>query len=89
VFQHEGKCVVTKYQQDMTQLRWKTFEQYDKCVSSTWKIIFDFDDWSRSTCTCPVYLKQYICKHMVAIAHINRKLVIPTSSEGIYVAAPI
>ena len=39
-----------------------------------WKITFPNDDWTSSTCTCPVFQKQYYCKHWLGVA-VRKKLI--------------
>ena len=31
-------------------------------------VTFDGDNWQQGLCTCPIFQKQYICKHVVGIA---------------------
>ena len=44
---------------------------------SMWKIKFNPDDWSSSTCSCPIFQKQYFCKHWIGVA-LKKKVLIPT-----------
>ena len=36
-----------------------------------WIVTFVTTDWLQSTCTCPIFYKHYICKHMVGLAIVN------------------
>jgi uncharacterized Zn finger protein len=61
----------------MTECKWKSFEEFRNCAFGYWKITLPSDandtNWKQSTCTCPVYFKQYMCKHIIAIC-LSRKL---------------
>ena len=43
------------------------------CAFGYWKIIIDQNsdetNWKKSTCTCPIYFKQYICKHIIGMLY--------------------
>lgn len=44
---------------------------------SVWEIILPKDDnWSNGTCSCPFFMKNFMCKHLVGLA-IRLKLVKP------------
>jgi hypothetical protein len=49
---------------------WKTFDQFKRRAFSVWIINLpnDGSKWSEGTCTCPKFLKKYMCKHVVGIA---------------------
>lgn len=48
-------------------VEWKDFlKSFD-----TWKIVFpkgDTSNWMKWSCTCPAFLKNYICKHVLGVA---------------------
>ena len=56
----------------------KLFTQPNNCAFGYWKITIDKDanetSWKKSTCTCPIYLKQYICKHIISICIALKKV---------------
>jgi hypothetical protein len=58
--------------------KWRTFDDFCNCAFGYWKITIDKDadenNWKKSTCTCPIYLKQYICKHIIAICIALKKV---------------
>ena len=39
-----------------------------------WKVTFNTDDWTLSTCLCPVFQKQYYCKDWLGVA-VRKKLI--------------
>lgn len=59
-----------KYYKELTKRKWESFDEFITYgYQIFWVVSFSNDQWNtKSTCTCPVYFKQYICKHLVAIA---------------------
>lgn len=47
--------------------KWTSFEQFVKITTKIWCVKMHKDDPNKSTCTCPTYLKEYICKHVVGL----------------------
>lgn len=46
------------------------FNNFDACVKSQqslWEVTEFNDDWKSSTCTCPFFFKNYMCKHSVGM----------------------
>ena len=54
------------------ELRWNTFDQFKKRASSVWKVTLPSDasneKWKEGKCTCPFFLKKYMCKHIIGLA---------------------
>ena len=49
---------------------WSTFKEFEESLKSIWCTIIDKDDWkNKSCCTCPYFLKNYLCKHIIGIAN--------------------
>ena len=68
----ESSEVIKIYNKQMSNpKKWRTFDDFCNCAFGYWKITIDKDadenNWKKSTWTCPIYLKQYICKHIIAI----------------------
>lgn len=59
------------------RLSWKKFESYFSSKSAFWIINFQLPDWISSTCSCPTFKKEYICKHIVGICIIKKTMVVP------------
>lgn len=76
------KCI-NSYVSYHKRFNWATFNQYVKCVSSLWCITFDEENWRNSSCTCPYYLKNFLCKHVVGIAMRLKFCDIPTYVKNI------
>jgi hypothetical protein len=49
-------------------LNFTNFDQMMDLVNMIWVIKINTDNWKLSTCTCPVNLKNYKCKHVIAIS---------------------
>ena len=65
---------------NITEMRWNTFEQFKKRAFSGWicRMPWIAECWSQGKCTCPSFLKKYMCKHIIGIA-IRSKYVKPPS----------
>ncbi len=55
------------------EMRWNTFDQFKKRVFAVWIVSLPNDEdmtvkWKEGTCTCPCFLKKYICKHVIGIS---------------------
>ena len=59
-------------------MRWNTFEQFKKRAFSVWivSLVPKSETWREGTCTCPNFLKKYMCKHLIGMA-IRLKLAKP------------
>ncbi len=59
---------IRRYNEQMRSCDWNSLTEVFRCAFGVWRICFNRDEWRKSTCTCPVYMKQYICKHVIGIA---------------------
>ena len=41
------------------------------------------DSWLQSKCTCPVFMKEYICKHIIGLAHAKKLVNVPLSAKNV------
>jgi hypothetical protein len=64
----QGTETIRIYNAQMEECNWKTFGDFGNCAFGLWKITINKDNWKLSTCTCPIYFKQYICKHITGIS---------------------
>lgn len=57
-------------------MTWKTFEQFAKNIFkvSVVSIPINKENFKSSTCTCPTFLKEYICKHIVGMGLRQQKI---------------
>lgn len=56
-------------------LEWDTFNEYRLNVFKGWSTKV-MEEWINGTCNCPIFLKDYMCKHVYGIAMCT-KLVVP------------
>ena len=47
---------------------WKTFDAYAKDASSIWSIELNQENWKLGKCSCPYFIKNYMCKHLIGIS---------------------
>jgi hypothetical protein len=50
--------------------RWNTFEQYKKRAFAVWitQMPKQHNNWQDGECTCPYYMKNFLCKHIIGLA---------------------
>lgn len=59
----------------------KSFEEFTKHNFSFWCV--HLSDWKTGDCSCPIFLKEFVCKHVLGLA-IRLKLVeVPVSAKGV------
>jgi hypothetical protein len=46
---------------------WGTWEEYAADRKASWQVKLVEADWRLATCDCPVYVKDYVCKHSLGI----------------------
>lgn len=53
-----------------TYINWETFDEFKEFYFNEWTTTLsnDPEKWSSGTCTCPTFMKEFICKHVVGIA---------------------
>lgn len=54
----------------LTKRNWLSFDEYvTHGYQMFWTVKLSCDNWKNmSTCSCPVFFKQHICKHITALA---------------------
>ena len=63
---------IDKYIKNCKLFNYRTFDTFVKHHHNRlWIVTFVTTDWLQSTCTCPIFYKHYICKHMVGLAIVN------------------
>lgn len=70
------------YYKTIAQMKWKSFDQFVKYgYQKFWHVEISKDKWKiDSNCSCPVFFKHYMCKHVVAIALREKLFVCPQSA---------
>ncbi len=47
---------------------WTSFDDYKEAARAFWTVKVIGDAWEDSVCSCPVFQKQFICKHSLGMA---------------------
>lgn len=65
----------------------KSFDTFKDAQTSIWVVEMPMDSnkWKEATCTCPVNLKTFICKHVVGIACRLKFCKIPPNAKDVAV----
>jgi hypothetical protein len=79
----QGKSEINEYEKQMTECNWRTFADFVNCAFGIWKISINHTNWKQSTCTCPIYFKQYICKHIIGICACLKLAIIPPTAKTV------
>lgn len=66
----------------LAQMKWTSFDQFVKYgYQKFWHVGISKSEWkTNSTCTCPVFFKHYMCKHVVALAIREKMFECPQSA---------
>lgn len=77
-----------KYYQSLVKREWTSFDEYiNYGFQMFWTVNFVIDEWNKkSTCSCPFFFKQFICKHVVAIAIQKKIIECPQSANPTLIA---
>jgi hypothetical protein len=59
-----GQADLTKYKNK----KWTTFNQFRKSFDIWYMELEKNEEWRKAKCSCPAFLKNYICKHIVGMA---------------------
>lgn len=57
--------------------QWKSMEDFKSKIFLLYKVFLNQQNWKLSTCTCPYFLKNYLCKHIVGLAIKSNLVVAP------------
>lgn len=70
-----------------SNLAWNTFQRYSTINYKVWCITMPDDgsngNWKNGSCTCPHYMKNYICKHLVGLAMRLKYLKVPAAAKDV------
>lgn len=77
-----------EFYQMLSKKEWQSFDQYIKYgFQLFWLVQFDSVDWNiKSRCTCPVFFKENVCKHLIAIALKQRVIECPQIANPLLIA---
>ena len=68
----------------MKHANWTDFNDYVNRAFCLWKITLPIDpkEWKTGSCTCPTYMKEYFCKHLIGIAIFTKRLLVPNTCKA-------
>lgn len=84
-FAGESKANINReHVEQHLKFQYETFDDFAKGAFNIHEISMAGDcvSWKQSTCTCPFYLKMYMCKHVVAVAYILQIIEKPATKMG-------
>lgn len=71
--------MVNQYRSSFRNLDWPSFNEYARKRNQLWVIQMFENEWESATCSCPNFMKEYICKHTIGLA-IRKKLCEPPAA---------
>lgn len=83
------KTKLNNYIRLMKNMRWDDLDHYVDTATSIWKIILskncsvENEEWKNGICNCPVFYKEYMCKHLIGISMRNKFCKIPLIAKNI------
>lgn len=79
----------SKYYRHIMKRDWNSFDEYiNYGYQMFWMAHISRDNWKmQSSCTCPVFFKQYMCKHIVALAIQENLVSCPETADRMLPAA--
>ena len=66
-------------------MKWETFDEFSKENFNMWIVKMENSDPNSTTCTCPVFAKDYVCKHSIGVGIRLRLLTVPENCKGVYI----
>lgn len=71
------------YYRALIKRNWTSFDEYIMHgYQMFWIVQFSKDNWKvKSQCTCPVYFKERMCKHILAIAMRDKQMECPQNAN--------
>lgn len=77
------------YYKTLVRTQWKSFDEFVKYgFQQFWIVRFAFENWkTQSTCTCPAFFKQFICKHIIAVGIRLKEIQIPETINPVRIVA--
>ena len=67
--------IVKIFNEQMQAANWSSFDAFIDCSFGILKITCAID-WLSGSCSCPSYMNEYACKHLISIAIFTNKLIL-------------
>lgn len=74
---------IQSYKQSLTSFSSHTFDSFYSLVNGIWHTKLNRANFRLSTCTCPSYFRDYICKHILGAAAIAKVNPIPNEAKAV------
>lgn len=76
------------YFKSLVRREWQSFDEYINFgFQQFWKVNLAMTNWDvSSSCTCPSFLKQHMCKHIIALAVRDNGIEIPELANPVLLA---
>jgi hypothetical protein len=78
-----GPDLVRKYRSSFDFLRCDSLNDYVRLRSKLWVVSVYQDQWDTASCNCPVFLKEFVCKHSIGLAIKRKKFNVPAVAKNI------
>lgn len=72
----------------LLQTEWQSLDDFKKYYNSIWYVILSSTEtsWMKSSCSCPFFQKDFMCKHVVGIAKRMGNVTIPEDVKNFQIA---
>ncbi len=82
-----NKQVALAYIKARSERSWATFDEWAECYFSVVETKLDKGNWRASTCSCPSFLRIYICCHIIGLASRYKLITIPDDAKAVPLGA--
>lgn len=74
---------ISKFMKEFQRPSWRNFNCFKKYQCAVWAVSITGNDWQAGSCTCPVFMKSYTCKHLLGIAIFKKFLTVSEEAKAI------
>ena len=74
---------VKVYIKALTTKQFEGFDQYHNIINNIWKTCLNRNNYLESVCSCPAYLKNYFCKHIIGVDKLEKLVTIPNDAKSL------
>lgn len=64
-----------------------SFDEFKKNAFRAWRVDTSENEWMKWTCNCPVFKKEYICKHVIGIALRLKEVKAPIEAKTVSIGS--
>jgi len=66
---------------------WESYDEFKKKSTGAWKFYVNQQSWKNSTCSCPMFQEEYLCKHIVGVALRLKVAIAPPEAKNIQIGS--